>query len=414
MVNPTSCGLNNNSDSTSIIKKDNHHTESYCVDNKAKGEFSLIEFNHKREEVKEHLSHKINDFIHNIPAFFSNNKSPKESEIINENHYTRNVNNARQLEKNIDYFQKIEAEIDKDDFSTSDSLRDFFNEVKMSIVTGKNDYLDILKTVFSNYMSYTNDLREAISSLSQYSTAADKEGYISVNFQAFKDKLSLVKHKYKELKDENTILYSNLHFEYKENHGYSRLIGKNRVFYKNSNLIQDAIHSIERVLIDLKGINTRKTENKIALRNNDINVIFSCNVDFTDLNKFIKEINTVPTEVKGILSDQDLEEKRRALKKDNTSILGFVRPGFNIENEMREIIKENNLKKEKVQYRNILQTEFDLFKKSLDSLEKKINSNLEELSKKYSTANSNFDNFVKIISSTMTTLLEMAKSFLRF
>ncbi|WP_280790840.1 IpaD/SipD/SspD family type III secretion system needle tip protein [Proteus mirabilis] len=30
------------------------------------------------------------------------------------------------------------------------------------------------------------------------------------------------------------------------------------------------------------------------------------------------------------------------------------------------------------------------------------------MSKKYSTANSNYDNFVKIVSSTMNTLLEMA------
>ncbi|WP_164971529.1 IpaD/SipD/SspD family type III secretion system needle tip protein [Proteus hauseri] len=64
--------------------------------------------------------------------------------------------------------------------------------------------------------------------------------------------------------------------------------------------------------------------------------------------------------------------------------------------------------------KDILQTEFDLIKKSIDAFEKKINTNLEELSKKYSAANSNFDNFVKIVSSTMNTLLEMAKGFLRF
>ncbi|MEX5896019.1 IpaD/SipD/SspD family type III secretion system needle tip protein [Proteus vulgaris] len=39
---------------------------------------------------------------------------------------------------------------------------------------------------------------------------------------------------------------------------------------------------------------------------------------------------------------------------------------------------------------------------------------MDELSKKYSAANSNYDNFVKIVSSTMNTLLEMAKGFLHF
>ncbi|MEQ4938225.1 IpaD/SipD/SspD family type III secretion system needle tip protein [Proteus terrae] len=43
-----------------------------------------------------------------------------------------------------------------------------------------------------------------------------------------------------------------------------------------------------------------------------------------------------------------------------------------------------------------------------------MNTNLDELSKKYSSANSNYDNFVKIVSNTMNTLLEMAKGFLRF
>ncbi|MGO2105621.1 MAG: IpaD/SipD/SspD family type III secretion system needle tip protein [Proteus vulgaris] len=63
---------------------------------------------------------------------------------------------------------------------------------------------------------------------------------------------------------------------------------------------------------------------------------------------------------------------------------------------------------------DMLQTEFDLLKKTLDSFEKGINTNLDELSKKYSAANSNYDNFVKIVSSTMNTLLEMAKGFLHF
>ncbi|WP_454208645.1 IpaD/SipD/SspD family type III secretion system needle tip protein [Proteus sp. Marseille-Q3619] len=81
---------------------------------------------------------------------------------------------------------------------------------------------------------------------------------------------------------------------------------------------------------------------------------------------------------------------------------------------MRKVKEDNENKKEEAKYKNILQTEFDLFKKSLDSLEKRMNSNLDELSKKYSSANSNYDNFVKIVSSTMNTLLEMAKGFLRF
>nr|WP_269819634.1 IpaD/SipD/SspD family type III secretion system needle tip protein [Proteus penneri] len=62
----------------------------------------------------------------------------------------------------------------------------------------------------------------------------------------------------------------------------------------------------------------------------------------------------------------------------------------------------------------LLSSEFNLLKNGMDAFEKNINSNLDELSKKYSAANSNYDNFVKIVSSTMNTLLEMSKGFLRF
>ncbi|MEQ4794651.1 IpaD/SipD/SspD family type III secretion system needle tip protein, partial [Klebsiella variicola subsp. variicola] len=98
---------------------------------------------------------------------------------------------------------------------------------------------------------------------------------------------------------------------------------------------------------------------------------------------------------------------------ENTCLFGVVKPGFDIGKEMIKIREDNENRKKDSKYKNILQTEFDLFKKSLDVLEKKINSNLDELSKKFSTANSNYDNFVKIVSSTMNTLLEMAKGFLR-
>lgn len=74
----------------------------------------------------------------------------------------------------------------------------------------------------------------------------------------------------------------------------------------------------------------------------------------------------------------------------------------------------NDLSKKTSNTDDIQQTEFELFRKTIDALDKKINTNLDELSKKYSTANSNYDNFVKIVSSTMNTLLEMAKGFLRF
>ena len=44
-------------------------------------------------------------------------------------------------------------------------------------------------------------------------------------------------------------------------------------------------------------------------------------------------------------------------------------------------------------------------------IRKEINTNLDELSKKYSSANSNYDNFIKIITNSINSLLDMAKNF---
>ena len=146
----------------------------------------------------------------------------------------------------------------------------------------------------------------------------------------------------------------------------------------------------------------------------------------SDFNKFIDSIDTSVSEIKDILSDEELKKKEEEITKKHNdwAIVGssfgvpvvLNRESINIliDCEVEQIRVENDRKKEEAKCRNILQTEFDLFKKSLDTLEKRINTNLEELSKKYSAANSNFDNFVKIVSSTMNTLLEMAKGFLRF
>ncbi|QAV25191.1 hypothetical protein PH4a_04945 [Proteus hauseri] len=260
-------------------------------------------------------------------------------------------------------------------------------------------------------MNYVNDLRNVISALTQYTKSASKDGYISVNFKLFHEKLSEIKNKYENMTGENSFFYAHFIFEH-ENHGvYTREINGNKLSYRNKNQVHDAIMTIEKVLKELKGIQITKVDKEIK-ENIDIKLI--ANIDLSDFNKFIDSIDTSVSEIKGILSESELKEKREELIYNNTSLFGLTRPGFDIEAEMSVVIKENDRKKEEAKCRNILQTEFDLFKKSLDTLEKRINTNLEELSKKFSAANSNFDNFIKIVSSTMNTLLEMAKGFLRF
>lgn len=67
----------------------------------------------------------------------------------------------------------------------TDSLSDLFNNVKQSIVSGKADYLDILKDIFSNYMNFVNELRQTISNLNKYQKAGSKEGMVHFDFKSF-------------------------------------------------------------------------------------------------------------------------------------------------------------------------------------------------------------------------------------
>lgn len=75
------------------------------------------------------------------------------------------------------------------------------------------------------------------------------------------------------------------------------------------------------------------------------------------------------------------------MKISNDNVFNDYKPKFNEAIDNKDVINDSKLTKE-----------------NLESLSKEIDNKL----------NSNYDNFVKIVSSTMNTLLEMAKGFLRF
>ncbi len=339
-------------------------------------------------------------------------KTEREIYISLSAQYDKNIISHNQCLNTIKKLEPIIKDKIADAGYSTDSLSDFFYEVKQSIVVGKYDYLDVLKDVFSNYMDYVRDLRAAITSIIQYTKAGKKDGCIAINYIELKKTLENVKKEYQEKLGEKSFFQNTLLFEYQNDGTYIRKIGKHLINYKDKEQIHQSLNAIEKLLTDVKGIKVIK-ENHASTIKNDIGLNFIGHIDFDDLDNFLSKINT-DISMDGVLSDAEIEKKRKQLLYDNTSLFGLVRPGFDIEEEMSKVKKDNENKKEEAKYKNVLQTEFDLFKKSLDSLEKRMNSNLDELSKKYSSANSNYDNFVKIVSSTMNTLLEMAKGFLRF
>ncbi|WP_100158971.1 IpaD/SipD/SspD family type III secretion system needle tip protein [Proteus columbae] len=260
------------------------------------------------------------------------------------------TNNVHQAKKLVKNIPELSENIDS---SLPLSLRDFFSEVKSTITIGKHDYLDVLKNIFSSYMNYVNELRDGLSSLSKHTKAGSKDGYVNVDF----DSLSL---EIRKIKIKNLKLFKNINIYFNKGEGdsYYRVINGEKIYYESSRRANKTIEALEKILTEISGIRVKKENAAISP---NIGNTFILSLDFTEFDNFILDLY-----------------KRSWKNKD------------------------------------ILQTEFDLFKKTLDALEKRVNTNLEELSKKYSAANSNYDNFVKIISSTMNTLMEMAKGFLRF
>ncbi len=343
-----------------------------------------------------------------------NGKTEREIFISLSEQYSKNLIGNKKCLNFIDELSPlIKNKLSNENYPT-DSLSDFFHEVKQSIIVGKNDYLDVLKSIFSNYMDYVRELREELTSISQYIKAGYKDGTILVNYCDFRAKLESFKERYNKKSEDKKFFHIEILFESENKGGYSRKIDNQKIYYKNKEQINSAMNIIDKFLKEIKGI-------KIDKSGKDLSFSFTGSIVSEEFDRFLNIIAEKESKEKKLTEDE-LQEKRKNYIKDLKDEL-FYKMSFGntkkileqsfeaqADEKMKEWRKEND---ERVMS-NVLQTEFDLFKKSLDALEKKMNTNLDELSKKYSSANSNYDNFVKIVSNTMNTLLEMAKGFLRF
>lgn len=284
------------------------------------------------------------------------NLSQKEKDFYLDEQYVKNYINQKNSLNEINSISQAIKNTQSDNGYPTDSLHDLFNDVKQSITAGKSDYLDILKEIFSKYMDFVRELREILSELGNATKAGSKDGYININIDELLYKLNELKSKLNRPGFFSVWMFFN-----KDDDGrFFRMINGEKVYYESNTDADNAVDAVDKLLSQIKGITSQKNDNSGTTRPN-ISFLFNVGLDLSGLDKLIDYLKQMP---KG--------------------------------------------------EHDILQTEFDLLKKTLDAFEKGINTNLDELSKKYSTANSNYDNFVKIVSSTMNTLLEMAKGFLRF
>lgn len=113
--------------------------------------------------------------------------------FLSEQYNINNINKDRALINTRSTFQTIQNNLSVQ--NPTDSLNDLFDNVKQSIIAGKNDYLDVLKDIFSKYMEYVRELREILSELGKSTKAGSKDGYINVNLDDLVNKLAILKWK---------------------------------------------------------------------------------------------------------------------------------------------------------------------------------------------------------------------------
>ncbi|MEQ5391845.1 IpaD/SipD/SspD family type III secretion system needle tip protein [Proteus sp. fly-1013] len=289
------------------------------------------------------------------------NLSQKERYFFLDEQYVKNYVNQQKSLNEINNTSRTIKNLQPDNSYPTDSLSDLFNDIKQSIIAGKNDYLDVLKDIFSKYMDFVNALREALSKLSEYTEAGGKDGYINVDLSKIADEINKIINEFTNNESIGKLFFGFEMSYFQDKDGrYYRIVNNEKIYYESFSDLYNAKAKVADLLNGIKGIFFHESSSKDPSTGEECFKI-EAGIDLSDIERFLKSL------------------------------------------------KENGLGK-----KDMLQTEFDLLKKAIDALEKKINTNLDELSKKYSSANSNYDNFVKIVSSTMNTLLEMAKGFLRF
>lgn len=300
-----------------------------------------------------------------------NGKTEREIFISLSEQYNKNLIGNKKCLNLIDELSPlIKNKLSNENYPT-DSLSDFFHEVKQSIIVGKNDYLDVLKSIFSNYMDYVRELREELTSISQYIKAGYKDGTILVNYCDFRAKLESFKERYNKKSEDKKFFHIEILFESENKGGYSRKIDNQKIYYKNKEQINSAMNIIDKFLKEIKGI-------KIDKSGKDLSFSFTGSIVSEEFDRFLNIIAEKESKEKKLTEDE-LQEKRKNYIKDLKDEL-FYKMSFGntkkileqsfeaqADEKMKEWRKEND---ERVMS-NVLQTEFDLFKKSLDALEKK-------------------------------------------
>lgn len=248
----------------------------------------------------------------------------------------------------------------KDSFG---SLGELFNDISYTLTDAKKNYLDFFRESFQKYMEFFREISTYFTRLSDYVKESDDTNKVKLNYSNMYRAILKLKTKYAE--EPSNILYEQ-EMRFTNVGNKYRLVGDNT----------GKEYSESEALAMMK-----------AFRNKFDNVAVGTKVEASD------SAESTSTLTKGLTIK---------LKIDITPV-----------DSAFEVVRQIFLGTEP-HIAEISQVRFNTVNTAFDSAKKDLQATLDELSQKYSTANSNYDNFVKILSNTMNAMLDTAKGFLRF
>lgn len=243
------------------------------------------------------------------------------------------------------------------------SLIVMFNDIQQTIRDANKSYLHSYRDVFKNSMEKFQEISGLLSEVSNYVNESSKDNFITLKQQKILDDFQQLKTKLSQEPD-GIIYQQGIKFIQHADGDYQKVGDDSDVRYTEAQAL--ALMQSYRQSFEQKVTGT---------------LIEAPNLDQINANSLTQGI-TIKIKI-------DIKPLERAI----------------------EVVK--NLQQPTKDNLEISQARFNLINTAIDTTKKDYQAMLDEMSQRYNAANANYDNFVKILSSTINAMLDSTKSFLR-
>lgn len=243
------------------------------------------------------------------------------------------------------------------------SLIVMFNDIQQTIRDANKSYLHSYRDVFKNSMEKFQEISGLLSEISNYVNESSKDNFITLKQQKILDDFQQLKTKLSQEPD-GIIYQQEIKFIQHADGDYQKVGDDSDVRYTEAQAL--ALMQSYRQSFEQKVTGT---------------LIEAPNLDQINANSLTQGI-TVKIKI-------DIKPLERVIE---------------VVKNMQQPTRDNL---------EISQARFNLINTAIDTTKKDYQAMLDEMSQRYNAANANYDNFVKILSSTINAMLDSAKSFLR-